>query len=443
MSVVAIAVYALFVGLDPAVLRAALMAALAAFAVCFGRQSVALVSLSAAALFMTIADPLTLWDVGFQLSTGATLGLVLIGAPVQSLLGAAAGAMGDRWAGVRRLLNDTLVTTLAAQVFTLPLILFYFGRLSLIAPLANVLILPAQPALMGTGALATLVGLVWQPAGQAVAAVAWLFLTYTVRVVEALARLSFASVAVDTLSPVALWACFGATAGIIWLVKARASNPAQFGSRLLRHLTTKVAVTTLLLLAVLTWAAAYSMPDGRLHVRFLDVGQGDAALITTPAGNQLVIDGGPSPAALLSQLGRAMPFWNRRIEFVSLSHADSDHLTGLPSLVERYDVGTVLDAALSDTSPLFTQWEQSLTDRGIPTQRAVAGQRVDLDSGAYVEVLFPEEIESGVGRREASTPRRQSCAWYMGRPVSCLPATWTPTAKQRSSPRVETWTARY
>jgi competence protein ComEC len=393
LSILGIAAYAVFVGLGTSVVRAAIMAALAAFAVCAGRQTVALTSLSAAALFMTLLDPFTLWDIGFQLSSGATLGLVLFGKPVQSALGTSGSIMAGGWLGdVHGLLNDTLATTLAAQVFTLPLILLYFGRLSVIAPLANVLILPAQPALMGTGALATVAGMVWLPAGQAVAPVAWLFLTYTVRVVQALARWPFASVTTVPPSPAWLWAYFAAVGGVMWLARQRALNPAQFASRLMRHLKTKVVVTSLLTLAILIWAVVYSLPDGRLHVRFMDVGQGDAILVTTPAGNQIVIDGGPSPAALLSQMGQAMPFWDRHIELVSLSHADSDHLTGLPSLLERYDVGAVLDAALTDASPLFTQWEQSLKTHAVASQRAKAGQRFDLDSGAYVEVLFPGEI---------------------------------------------------
>jgi beta-lactamase superfamily II metal-dependent hydrolase len=68
----------------------------------------------------------------------------------------------------------------------------------------------------------------------------------------------------------------------MWLARQRALNPAQFASRLVRHLKTKVVVMGLLILAILTWAAVYSLPDGRLHVRFMDVGQGDAILVTTP-----------------------------------------------------------------------------------------------------------------------------------------------------------------
>jgi competence protein ComEC len=392
LSILGITAYAVFVGLGAAVIRAAIMAALAAVAVCVGRQALALISLSAAALLMTLYDPLALWDIGFQLSASATLGLVLFSKPVQSALGTGRPirpATGGWKRDVHALLNDTLVTTLAAQVFTLPLVVYYFNRLSLVTPIANILVLPVQPVLMGSGALAVVAGAVWTPAGQAVGAIAWLFLTYTVRVVQALAQVSFASIGTDPVSPLWLWLYFAGLAGIVWLGRQRARNRAQFWSQITRHLQTKFVVAGLLVTALLTWTMAYSLPDGHLHVQFLDVGQGDAILITTPGGAHVVIDGGPNPGVLLSRIGPALPFWDRRIDLVALSHADGDHLTGLPALLERYQVSAVLDAAIGDATPLFAQWERTLQARAIPTQQACQGQRFDLDGGVYLEVLSP------------------------------------------------------
>jgi competence protein ComEC len=148
---------------------------------------------------------------------------------------------------------------------------------------------------------------------------------------------------------------------------------------------------SLLLAALSLWSVAYSLPDRLLHVRFLNIGQGDAILITTPAGNRILIDGGPSPDTLFSELGRAMPFWDRAIELVVLSHADADHLTGLVPLLERYEVRQVINSAIDDSSPLFARWQELLANGHIPVQRARAGMHIELDTGAHVEVLFPTE----------------------------------------------------
>src|SRR3989344_5109998 len=83
------------------------------------------------------------------------------------------------------------------------------------------------------------------------------------------------------------------------------------------------------------------LPDGRLHAYFLDVGQGDAALIVSPSGKQIVIDGGPD-TALLEHLGRLMPFFDRSIDLLVLSHPNLDHIAAFPELLRRYRVGHVL-----------------------------------------------------------------------------------------------------
>jgi competence protein ComEC len=94
------------------------------------------------------------------------------------------------------------------------------------------------------------------------------------------------------------------------------------------------------------WLAWTGLPDGRLHIWFLDVGQGDAILIQSPDGRQILVDGGPSPSALLDQLGEVMPFWDRSLDLVVLTHPDADHLSGLIPLFERYKVATVVDAVM-------------------------------------------------------------------------------------------------
>ena len=97
-------------------------------------------------------------------------------------------------------------------------------------------------------------------------------------------------------------------------------------------------------LAVVAWVALRGAPDGRLHVCFLDVGQGDAILIQAPDGRQILVDGGPSPSALLDQLGEVLPFWDRSLDVVVLTHPDADHVSGLLPLFERYQVTAIVDS---------------------------------------------------------------------------------------------------
>jgi competence protein ComEC len=109
---------------------------------------------------------------------------------------------------------------------------------------------------------------------------------------------------------------------------------------------------------------------GDLVVDFLDVGQGDAALITTPGGRQVLIDGGPSGLELARELGDVMPHWDRTIDLVILSHPQEDHLAGLPELAKRFRVDGVRDTGHHNTTTAFREYQDAMTGR----QETAAGE---------------------------------------------------------------------
>ncbi len=147
-------------------------------------------------------------------------------------------------------------------------------------------------------------------------------------------------------------------------------------------------VATLAFVAALIWLALRGLPDGKLHVYFLDVGQGDAILIQAPDGRQILVDGGPSPTALLNELGALLPFWDRSLDLVVLTHPDGDHITGLIPLLDRYQVAQVLDTHLSDAAPLAEAWRTGLAHRHVPRAIAERGMRIPLGQ-AQLTVLHP------------------------------------------------------
>jgi len=147
-------------------------------------------------------------------------------------------------------------------------------------------------------------------------------------------------------------------------------------------------VGVLVLVAIVAWLALRGLPDGRLHVYFLDVGQGDAILVQAPDGRQILIDGGPSPTALLNELGAVLPFWDHSLDLVVLTHPDGDHITGLIPLLDRYRVAQVLDVPQSDTASEATPWRERLAALGIPRTLAQRGMRLPVgDLG--ITVLNP------------------------------------------------------
>jgi competence protein ComEC len=142
------------------------------------------------------------------------------------------------------------------------------------------------------------------------------------------------------------------------------------------------SAVVLALILFLTWLSG--RPDGRLHVTFLDVGQGDAILIQSPSGKQLLVDGGRYPSVVLDQLGQQMPFWDRSLDLVVATHPDDDHTAGLVSVMERYDVaGLITNGAPVDSNPAFA----ALLDSGAAVHVAAAGETIDLGDGVRLNVL--------------------------------------------------------
>lgn len=382
----AIAVYTLLVGADAAVVRAALMGGLALMARSLGRQTYALASLAGAAMAMTAVNPLVLWDVSFQLSFTATLGLVLYAQPLkQWFVGVACRWMPEeRAARIAGPVSEYGLFTLAAQVTTIPLTAYTFQRFSLVTFLANPTILPAQPGLMVLGGLATLLGAIWTPLGQPLAWLAWPFPAFTIRAVTAFAAVTGASIAVGKIgTPVMVGyyaLLFGATAWARLPVERRPRAPA-----LALKVPVALALVGLAVSVGLVWRGHADQPDGRLHVTALDVGEAEAVLIETPEGRFVLVGGGASPILLSEALGRRLPLFGREIDWLVVASTREEQLAGLLGVVDRYPIRSALVSGPPGRGA-YQRLIDELTEAGRPTLVAETGQALDLGGGARLEV---------------------------------------------------------
>ncbi len=158
--------------------------------------------------------------------------------------------------------------------------------------------------------------------------------------------------------------------------------------------TRRRLVLALVFLLALAWFALRSLPDGRLHVWFLDVGQGDAILIRTPDGRHILVDGGPSPSALLDQLGEVLPFWARSLDLVVLTHPDADHAAGLIPVFDRYRVAGVVDT-VSPGEKNSAAWLAAAGASKARRQEAVRGLRI-VAGALVLTVLNPASQNSPI-----------------------------------------------
>ncbi|MFZ5819167.1 MAG: ComEC/Rec2 family competence protein [Chloroflexota bacterium] len=387
-AILGIAVYTFLVGADAAVVRAALMGSLSLFARQFGRRNDGLNALLVSAAVMTLANPHTPWDVGFQLSFFATLGLILYAEPFQGWAVNIIARYTNPGAAqkIASPLSEYILLTLAAQLTTLPIMAWHFKRISLVSLVANPFILPVQPAVMILGGIAVLLSLVWLPLGGIAAFGAWPFVAYTIRLVETFDRLPHGVIVLGDFS---LWLVVLFYLALLTWTFGR-SRLKEFLSSRKANLPPLPAVTVtaaLTVLVILTWRAAFAAPDGRLHLTFLDVGSADAVLIQTPGGRHILVNGGPSASMLSDGLGRRLPPLDRRLDWLVIASTQENQLSGLPRVVERIRPGNVLWAGNPEASYAARTLDGWLTGQGIPVTRAETGAELDLGQGAVLRVL--------------------------------------------------------
>lgn len=158
----------------------------------------------------------------------------------------------------------------------------------------------------------------------------------------------------------------------------------------------KWLLTAFVIVVILAGAAWKSRPDGNVHVYFLDVGQGDATLIIK-GDIDILIDGGPSPQAIDQELGRRLPFWDRTIELLVMTHPHADHLAGLVEVLSRYKVDQVLYPAPASNDPgeydkpLFEEWLRLISEKNIKSDIAHSDQELTI-GGIVLDVLSPPAV---------------------------------------------------
>jgi len=404
----AIGGYVVLTGSTPSVVRAALMAGAILVARLGGSRAHAASVLMLAALLMLLAAPAVLWDVGFQLSLLATAGLIWFGAGMEA-----------RLARLPALLREPIALTLAAQLTTLPVILLNFERLSLIAPLANVLVVPLVPLVMLCCALAAPIGalasavhlpLIGDAATWLAGGSAWLYLRVMVLAGSAAAAVPFASVPLS--APAWLGLAWYPALTVAWLRLRRTGedepevelSPLSLGARrsaargpMLPWLRRLLRPSSLLIVMVLALGviSLLSLPDGRLHLTMLDVGQGDAILVEAPSGATMLIDGGPDPDMALQRIGQSLPFFQHHIDVVLLTHPHQDHVAGLVEVLRRYEVGLVLDSGHRFGNATYARFlALARAEPGARLIDARAGQRLQLDARTSLTILYPAQADA-------------------------------------------------
>lgn len=358
-----VAFYAVLVGGEFPVTRAAAMSIVVIAGRALGLDADLLNLIGLAGGLLLVVSPAALGDVAFQLSFGATVAIVVLARP-----------LAERLPRLPFGAEHVIGASLAAQVALAPLLVLHFHRLAPAAVFLNMAAVPLSAAVLLAGFAVLISAALCPPLVAACAGVAWLM----ARLLLLSATITRGHPLLDPRlpAPSALALAVHAAGVVLLLDKGR------FGRGL--------ALTAAAL--ALTAFAAAPAADGRLQLTVLDVGQGDALVVRSPGGRVRLIDaGGGRPGRY--DLGEAVvaPFlWSegvRRVDSITLTHAQSDHVGGAPFLLRHFDVREVWEGPAPQHDRGYDELDAAL--RGAVLRRSVAGGVREVWDGIEVAVVGP------------------------------------------------------
>jgi len=378
-----IAVYVPVAGAAPSIQRAGIMGVAGVVALLAGRPRSRWYALGLAAAATLALNPRWLADPAWQLSFAAVVGILLFAARIRDLLAVPGGEGAGRSSPVRRALAEGAGITVAATLSTAPLFAHYFEAISLASLPANLLALPAVPAVMWLSMLAAIVG---QIPGVPVEPLTWaagLLVAYVAQVAHWLAAPGWAQVSVSLPSWPAVAGSYAGLLSTLSIALAWVRRRRGLGSSA-AHRRALAGAVALSLLAVAgiglgRGAAGDAGKPLDLRVIVLDVGQGDAILLDPPNGDPVLVDGGPPGDDLRDHLAGEGA---SSLAAAVVTHDQSDHTGGIEELLGSYPVRRVLYGEPA---------RDVLRDAraaGVRTMSISEGSEID-SGGLRLEVLWP------------------------------------------------------
>lgn len=368
--------YMLLTGARPSVVRAVVMASVFIGGLLIQRSPHTLNSLGVAALLLLMHRPLALFDAGFQLSMTAVTGIITLHPRLSERIPEAvlAHPVGG-WA------SSLLSVSVAATLGTGPVLLAHFGQAQIGGVVLNLPAIPLTAAGLTAGILCVLAGGVLSGAAAAFGTAADVFLRALLH----------------TAQWGAVWFNWGllAVPGLSLFVLSALASLLAMGAQWPRpRLRWRLGAASLAFLCLWAWTPVLSGESrSHLDVVFLDVGHGDAILISTPGNRHFLVDTGPR--SHVSDAGRrvllpVLQHWGiRTLDAVVITHPDSDHLGGLPTLLREVDVRSVLTSGWEASTELFEESRRVLDRLSVPYRPAVAGEILEAGGGLVLQVLAP------------------------------------------------------
>lgn len=367
--------YAGLTGFSASVLRASVMAIFLTWGKLFRKSPDSLNLTAAAAIALLVIRPSQLFEIGFQLSFSAVCIILLILPVIQRTL--------PYWMRIRWYAKPLMVVivSIVVQLGLYPLQVFYFGEVSVISPVANALFVPLLGLIVPFSLICILISSVITAAGIFLNTPSVFFLKAMTLFVEWSADLGWTWMEMDS-PPLLL---FPLWIGMILFIASWRVPEVKW----------KLLNLALVLICIIQIQSIFEQTIRKdLKVTFFDVGQGDAALIQTPNGKNLLIDTGIWNPGYNSGTSVLLPFFEdqgiEKLDAVILSHPHADHIGGIISLIDGIKIDTIYNSGFEYDSGLYQRYLEKASEKAIPVKELSLGDQISTDPSVLLLVLGPD-----------------------------------------------------
>jgi len=369
--------YMVLTGAPPSVTRATIMACMILSARFVERRVDIYQSIGMAALIILIADTNQLFHVGFQLSFAAVLSIVYLYPKLERLI----KLIPPKFEEIKAVdyILKLFAVSLAAQLGTLPFTAYYFGRVSIVAIVANLFVVPIIGLNVTIGFATALSSFLSSWIAHSFGAVNSLLVSFVLGFVEQAARVPYAYLETPNLHASFAFLYY---LGLIVLFNGR-------NAKLVKSAIALIVVG----LSVQVYSEILNPPRPILTISTIDVGQGDAILLETPRGKRILIDAGPSAPGFDSGERVVGPYLRRRgigeLDALLITHPHGDHIGGASHILRKFEVSKLLESQSGGNSSTYSMIREIAAERKVPVEVLRAGSTIAIDSSIRIYVLHP------------------------------------------------------
>lgn len=369
-------VYCIFTGNSVSTTRAVIMIGIVLFGNIIYYQSDIYTSIATAAFVLLIYQPLYLYDVGFQLSFGAVISIIVL-SPVL-----------ERLYFIPKPIRLYLISTLAASLGTYPIIAYHFNTISVIGIVVNLLVLPLASILVCFGIISTILGFIWIELGKFLCGIVYFILVFYENICTIASTIPFSQIVTGQPNLILIFIYYTiilATAYYYYLNKQK------------RQSLKKYMLYMQIFLLIISAIVIFKPKD--LEIVYLDVGQGDSIAIHTAKNKNILIDGGGNISKLLDEANTGtqivLPYLRykgiNRLDCVFVSHPDGDHIIGILELLDYIKINQIFIADTDTKNDLLKILEMKASKYNIAINKLSKGNIVKVDDSISFECIYPSK----------------------------------------------------